>query len=455
MIGEKQTRIGTDEWVSRHTERLKQPRGMRGWLNSINQRVPCWGWIGLLLAIGLVFPAVFDGAYPLRIAGSVMLTALISLGLNLVVGQAGLLDLGYIAFYGLGAYAYAYLSSDFIGIHLPIHLSLPLIVVVIAGCGWLLGWLTLRLSGDYLAIVTLGFGLVFVQLATNLTNVRLPGLAEAVDLTGGPNGITRLDAAYGLSAEGYHVLLLLALVTMLVLMRNLSQSRIGRSWRALREDPLAAEMMGIPVQWVRMQAFAVGAAVAGAGGALFAGWQGAIFPTNFETASLIMLYAVVILGGLGSLPGVLVGAVVMVTLPEVLRNPDFASLGFYIALVIVLLTTLKPRWQIIPLLGFVAPLSLLALHQLPARLDPEVLTNLGNLAFVFQLGLVLVMTRLEAAHWRFVLIIPTLCLLIFAWEMRLSQEPAETRLILLGALLVVLMIYRPQGIFGREQKEIV
>jgi ABC-type branched-subunit amino acid transport system permease subunit len=480
MSGQK---IGTDQWVEQYKDRKKSQSGIRGTVERVRAQIPMWGWLVLLIVVGLTIPIITDNAYIVRVAGTVVLMAILAAGLNLVVGWTGLLDLGFIAFYGIGAYTYAYLSSDFTGVHLPTWLTFLIIIAVTAVFGLLLGSPSLRLTGDYLAIVTLGFGQIFQQLATSLTRVSLPGLERPVNLTGGPNGILNLDdfSLFGWTAksvEDYYVVLLITLVITLVLVYNLNKSRIGRAWRALREDDLAAEAMGMPTRTLKLLAFAVGAAIAGLSGGLFASWQGSVFPNNFDVIQLIILYTIVIFGGLGSLPGVILASVVMIGTPELLRNIELAGVLFYAGVVITLLVVMRPRWKVGALLAavaffgvfikrFVVPLSpetyatfepsgsllMNAMRQwLPIPVDP---VQAGNLAFVAVVLLVLLVSRLKNEATRLAVLIPTLYLLAFTWETRLSQEPSVTRLLFVGILLIVLMIYRPYGLLGERRVEVV
>lgn len=476
-------KIGTDQWVSQYQQRLNIQPGIRGFTYRLRERMPMWGWLAILIAVGLIVPLLTDNTYVIRVAGTVALMAMLAAGLNLVVGYAGLLDLGFVAFYGIGGYTYAYLSSDFTGVHLPTWATLLVIIGLTAVFGLLLGSPSLRLVGDYLAIVTLGFGQIFQQLTTSLTRVSLPGLERPVNLTGGPNGIVNLDpfSLLGWTArtvEDYYFILLIALILTLVIVHNLNHSRLGRAWRALREDELAAESMGMPTRRLKLLAFATGAAIAGLSGGLFAAWQGAVFPGNFDVILLITLYAIVILGGLGSLPGVVIGAVVMIAVPEVLRNVQLAGVLFYAGLVLTLFAGLRPRWKVGALLAAVAFLGVF-IKRFLTPLSPETYavfepsgsilvdairqwlaipvnpTQAGNLAFLAVVLLVLLVSRLKNETARFAALIPTLYLLAFTWETRLSQEPSVTRLLFVGVLLIVLMIYRPYGLLGERRVEIV
>jgi branched-chain amino acid transport system permease protein len=473
-------KIGTDEWVASYDQRMAQVPGLRGDVLRLSQRLPFWAWIVLLTIGAALVPILTDNTYVIHVAGTIALMATLAIGLNVVVGYAGLLDLGYISFYGIGGYAYAYMSSAFSGLHWPTWLSLIVIVVVAALFGLLLGSPSLRLVGDYLAIVTLGFGQIFTQLMTSLTRVNLPGRADPVNLTGGPNGIVALDPVnfLGFKANGetqYYYILLLLLVGVLLFVYRVNHSRIGRAWRALREDQLAAEAMGMPTRRLKLMAFAMGAAIAGLSGGLFAAWQGSVFPNNFETSSLITLYAIVVLGGLGSLPGIMLGAVIMIAVPEILRDPSLAGLAFYIGIIIVLVAVVRPRWHaVIALAGlafFASALKILAGPDLVSAMPPtdaavttairgwliipKNYVHFGNLAFVALTGMLMVITRLKLPSGRVILLIPTLYLLMFVWETRLSQEPSVTRLIFVGVLLVLLMIYRPNGLMGKKRVEVV
>ncbi len=232
--------------------------------------------------------------------------------------------------------------------------------------------------------------------------------------------------------------------------------------------------MGMPTRRLKLMAFAIGAAIAGLSGALFAAWQGAVFPSNFDITLLITLYAIIVLGGLGSLPGVLIGSVIMIAVPELLRDVRFAGLLFYAGAILTLYARLKPRWQILPLLALLSMLGVFVTYLitstaagtspllspggsavglwLPVAADP---TLAGNLSFLASIVMVLLVTRLKRQPWRFIALIPTLYLLAYAWETRMSKEPSITRLMFVGILLVVLMIYRPNGLLGQRRVEVV
>jgi branched-chain amino acid transport system permease protein len=474
--------VGVDEWVAQEAERRSGYRGLTAPVRRRWDALPAAARLGAAVALAALVPVLSGSDYVVRVGVNTLLLALLALGLNVVVGWAGLLDLGYIAFYGFGAYGYALLASDQLGVHLPALAAVPVVVVAAAALGLLLGLPSRRLLGDYLAIVTLFFGQVFVELVLNLDRVTPPGASAPISLTGGPDGIPGVDpmAFFGLEllepAQYFYLLLALAAV-LLVALHLADDSRVGRAWRAVREDPLAAELMTIPVNRVKLLAFAVGAGIAGLAGSVFAAVQIGVFPNNFETSFLILIYAAVILGGSGSLVGAALGAVVVSVTLELLRNPTQASLLFYGVVLLTLVARLRPWRRLLAVLAGVVALGLVvralagaasssavagrphAAGWLSSLLDawvvvPAQATSIGNVAFVALvlaiLGLTLVRGRLRAA-----LLVPVLYLAAFVWETRLVAEPSVTRQLLLGALLVVLMNARPHGLLGERRVEVI
>src|SRR5919106_5096439 len=341
--------VGVDEWAARVEERRDQRAGLVGQALAAWDRVaPVWRLV-LFAALVASVPFLTDSDFVIRVGVNTLLLAMLALGLNIVVGWAGLLDLGYIAFYGFGAYTYALLASDQIDVHLPSWQAIGIVVVACALLGFLLGLPSRRLIGDYLAIVTLFFGQVFVEVVTNLDRVTLPGKDEHVDIKGGPNGISGVDPIqlFGiefLTPTDYFYLSLVVLVILIGGLYLIDNSRTGRAWRAIREDPLAAGLMTMPVKSLKLMAFAFGAAVAGLAGGIFAALQIGVFPRNFETPFLILIYAAVILGGAGSITGMLAGAAVVGISFELLRQPDEASWIFYGGVLIGLVLTVRP-WR--------------------------------------------------------------------------------------------------------------
>ncbi len=278
-----------------------------------------------LLALPFVLATV--GTAWVRITNFAVLFVLLSLGLNIVVGFAGLLDLGYIAFYAVGAYIYALLASPHFGLHLPFWIILPIGALFACVAGMLLGAPTLRLRGDYLAIVTLGFGEIVRILMNNLSN--------PVNITNGPKGITLIDpfrlgdfsfstphTVLGLTVSGpikYYYLLLLVLLAVIVINRRLQDSRIGRAWVAIREDEIAAKAAGINTRNIKLLAFAMGASFGGIAGGMFAAIQGFVSPESFILNESVMVLAMVVLGGMGNIWGVIAGALLLSFMPELLR----------------------------------------------------------------------------------------------------------------------------------------
>jgi branched-chain amino acid transport system permease protein len=280
-----------------------------------------------LALLALPFALASAGTTWVRITNLAILFVLLSLGLNIVVGFAGLLDLGYVAFYGVGAYVYALLASPHFGIHWPFWAILPLGAAVAALFGVLLGAPTLKLRGDYLAIVTLGFG--------EIVHIFLRNLGSPVNITNGPRGIARIDPVsigdmnfastdtfLGLSFSGpikYYYLLLLMLIAVIFINLRLQNSRIGRAWEAVREDEIAARAMGIDTTSVKLLAFAMGASFGGVAGGMFSAIQGFISPESFVLVESVMVLSMVVLGGMGNIWGVIVGAILLSFVPEILR----------------------------------------------------------------------------------------------------------------------------------------
>jgi branched-chain amino acid transport system permease protein len=250
-----------------------------------------------------------------------------ALGLNIVVGYAGLLDLGFVAFFAVGAYLYALCASPHFGLHLPFWLLLPAAALLAAAFGVLLGAPTLRLRGDYLAIVTLGFG--------EIIRIFLNNLNAPVNLTNGPQGITMIrpieiagvSLARPLEIAGvtlpslylYYYLFLALAALALVISARLEDSRIGRAWIAIREDEVAARACGVNTRDLKLLAFALGASFGGVAGALYASFQGFVSPESFGLTESIMILCMVVLGGMGHVRGVVIGAAILVALPEALR----------------------------------------------------------------------------------------------------------------------------------------
>ena len=281
-------------------------------MGPATQFLPKPSVLAVLFLVSVLPPLI--GNYWTQILGDVGIYIMLGIGLNVVVGFAGLLDLGYVAFFAIGAYGYALLASPQFGIHVPFWLMLPVCVAIAATGGGLLGIPVLRMRGDYLAIVTLGFGEIIRIVLNNLDSV-----------TNGPRGLLRIDPpmigdfAINAPARWYYLILCGIIVSALITDR-LNNSRIGRAWIAMREDQDAAAVTGISILKYKLLAFVVGASFAGIGGAVFAARQGSIFPENFSLMVSINVLCLIIIGGMGSISGVIVGAIILIGLPEVLRG---------------------------------------------------------------------------------------------------------------------------------------
>jgi branched-chain amino acid transport system permease protein len=317
--------------------------------------------MGVVLALLPFVTGELLGRSWVRILDFALLYIMLALGLNIVVGYAGLLDLGYIAFYAVGAYLYALLASPHFGLHWPVWAILPMGAMLAAGFGVLLGAPTLKLRGDYLAIVTLGFGEI---IRIFLTNLNTP-----INITNGPQGVSLIDpitiggfslgethSLLGITLPStytyYYLFLGLTLAIVFISIR-LQDSRIGRAWVAIREDEVAAAAMGINTRNVKLLAFAMGASFAGVSGGLFAGFQGFISPESFTLFESVIVLCMIVLGGMGNIAGVVLGALLITVFPEALRylgelqqllfgrvlvDPnDLRLLVFGLALVIVML----------------------------------------------------------------------------------------------------------------------
>jgi branched-chain amino acid transport system permease protein len=312
-----------------------------------------------------------------RIADVALLYVLLSLGLNIVVGYAGLLDLGFVAFFAIGAYMFGLMASPHMtetfawfaqmfpnGLHTPLWIVIPAGAALAGVLGILLGAPTLKLRGDYLAIVTLGFG--------EIIRVFMNNLDHPINITNGPKGLGEIDSIkfFGLdlgkrltlgsyeiaSVTLYYYLFLALVVVSVIICHRLELSRIGRAWMAIREDEIAAKAMGINTRNMKLLAFGMGATFGGVAGSMFAAFQGFVSPESFSLMESVMIVAMVVLGGIGHLPGVILGAVLLAALPEVLRyvagplqamtdgRLDSAILRqLLIALAMIVVMLLRPR----------------------------------------------------------------------------------------------------------------
>jgi branched-chain amino acid transport system permease protein len=292
----------------------------------------------------MVAPLLAPNDYVVGVLARICLYAILALGLNTVVGFAGLLDLGFVAFFGIGSYVYAFLASPHFGLHLPFVATMGIVTLATAVSGTLIGAPTLRLRGDYLAIVTLGFG--------EITYICLVNLDRPINITGGPNGLLSIDPpsflGYVIDRNiEYYYLFLFTLGVVALMSLRLRDSRVGWAWRAIRDDEVAAEAMGVNTTLAKLQAFAVGAAVAGFAGGLLASWQRSVFPDNFLFQESINILAMVILGGMGSMLGAVLGAAVVVALPEIFREFALYRLLAF-GLIMIVLMILRPQGLLSP-----------------------------------------------------------------------------------------------------------
>jgi branched-chain amino acid transport system permease protein len=482
---EAQTRIGVDSWVAESEDRQARKGGFfgpaaRGWDASpdpvklflfiaVAGTLPFWMNTGDLFIYGLF----------------TVLYATLGLGLNVIVGFAGLLDLGYVAYFGIGAYGYALVSSEHYGIHWPTLVSLPAVMVFTGLIGLGLGLTSRRLVGDYFAIVTL----FFLQAFLVFTNTANPDIA-GVGLTGGSSGIGNLDplkffghSLTSVKSQYYFFLGVLVFATVGLYFAN--RSRTGRAWRALREDPLAAEVLSIPIDRLKRLAIVMGAMLAGLCGGIFAAIQTAVTSSNFTLNVLIFIFAVVILGGMGSIAGPILGAIVINVSFQFLQpqndHPGIKRWLFYGAIVL-LIALIKPWYRgIIVLVGTVA--FGYAVHGIVSATaaaswtsgaasdagsawvakglhDWVVIPNQtlhGSFATYAYIGLVVLVcvVRSVSGWWRTLALIPTLYMTAVVWENVLAPNPAVTAEILFGVLLIVIMTVRPQGLIGTARVEII
>ncbi|MCU0265878.1 MAG: branched-chain amino acid ABC transporter permease [Actinomycetia bacterium] len=341
MSAAKRLRLPSAPWTRAYEAASARWAALPGWAR----------WVGyaLILVAALALPSI-PGLGDIMAPGSswerilfypIAIYVLLALGLNVVVGYAGLLDLGFVAFFAIGAYTNAILGGTYgwgFWTVLPIGIALAMLA------GLLLGSPTLRLRGDYLAIVTLGFGEIIRVTANN------------TEFLGGPRGINQIPrppSVEGVDAltfsitdsKPYYYLAVAFITVFIVILKRLERSRVGRSWTALREDEDAAELMGVPTLKFKLWAFTVGAAVGGATGVLYASFQTAIRPTDFTFIVSATILAAVVLGGAGHIPGVILGAFLVAWLPELARDLNkYRVLAFGAALVLLMIFRPQGLW---------------------------------------------------------------------------------------------------------------
>ncbi len=316
--GQRQTpQVAKTPWTEQAAERL--------------DRIPKLYTIGSLLAVAAIFPLFADN-YMLDVVITCLIYICLGLGLNIVVGLCGLLDLGYIAFYAVGAYTYSLLNLKF-GLSFWAAVPLGIVLGMVVGC--IIGYPTLKMRGDYLAIVTMGFGEIIRLVLNNWDS-----------LTAGPNGLFGMQrpeliyphftqdgfswaVVYLKSLPSLYYLILLIAVLTIIGVHRLDHSRVGRAWIAIREDEVAAELSGVPTTWIKLLAYALGAGFASVAGAFFAAKLSYTNPNFFLFMESCIVLCIVVLGGVGSIPGIIVAGFIMIGVPEIFRNlADYRMLAF-------------------------------------------------------------------------------------------------------------------------------
>ena len=471
-------RIGVDEWVSQSGDRRDEGTGWRRLLTRLDAVVGWWQRLALATVAGLVFGLLTANVNLLTVGFNSLLYAMLSLGLNIAAGWAGLPDLGYIAFFGFGAYGYALLSSTALGTggiggaHLAAFETIPIVLAAGGGVGVVIGLIALRLEGDYLAIVTLFVGQAFMEVVNNVD----PGTL------GGVNGLFGLDSIHGFSGQittprGYYFLALIMTAVVAGILRLLDTSRTGRAWRALRDDPLAARAMTIPVNKLKVMAFSFSAMVGALGGTLFAAEQTSVFPTNFTPTILILIYACLVLGGIGSIAGAIVGGIAVTVVEQMLSSQTDAAYLFYGIVLITLVAKIRPWRHLgavlagIVAFGFAAraivgAISSSATAGAPGSggwigsvvrhyvIVPSSPASYGNVLYVVLICAVIGLVRIQGTR-RLLVIVPTVYMAACCWEARLIVNPSITTQIMIGAILIVTMAARPNGLLGTRRVEVV
>jgi branched-chain amino acid transport system permease protein len=473
--------IGVDEWVAQSGDRRDQGGGWKGKAAALSERVGWWPRWSIIVLAGLIFGQLSLNVNIQTVAINCLVYAILSLGLNIVVGWAGLLDLGYIAFFGLGAYGYAIFSSHALGaggisgnggIELSAVVSIPLVVIATGLIGAVIGLVSLRVSGDYLAIVTLFVGQAFMEAVNNVDASHL----------GGVNGLFGLNPihAFGgsiLTPKGYYYFGLIVVAVLVVAMRNLEQSRTGRAWRAIREDELAAGAMTIRVRGLKVMAVGFGAAVAALAGTIFAAQQDNVFPTNFTANILILIYACLVLGGAGSIWGAVLGGVIVTAGQQMVSSPLDAGYLFYGLILLGLIAKVRPWRKLAAVLAGTVLLGVV-LHAVVGAISssaiagpsgsagwigsvvrhwaiiPKDATTYGNLLYILLICLAFALIRVPRKYLPF-LLPPTVYIASCCWEARLVVNPSITAQILIGAILIAMMAARPQGLLGTMRVEVV
>lgn len=464
--------IGVDEWALHSGERIDKRSGLGRVVSPLAERVPWHVRLLVAFIIASALPVATSSGYIVTVGVNTLLLILLCLGLNVAVGWAGMLDLGYMAFYGLGAYVYSIVSSDQLngptGIHLPTFASVPFAVIATGLVALVVGLTSSRVAEVYLALVTLFFAQIFLQ---TVSIVALP-------ISGGPYGITNVDpfAVFGhalTSAEQYYFFTLIAVAVLIVILRSLERSRIGRAWRAVREDEFVAAFATIPTKRVKIYAFVFGAMVAGFAGCVFAAFEAGTYPTDFGLSELFLIYAALILGGIGSIGGAAVGAIIVSVGIQLLQSTTEATSLFFAVIVLALVARVRP-WK---RLGVVVASEIafgLIVHSVVGALTSTGSAFSGRSVIARGLNLWLVNPRLTqaAVDWlyigllamivgavvypqlrRWAVLVPGIYFASIVWVSVLVPNSTTTSELLLGAMLIVGMIVRPRGLLGTMPKE--
>jgi branched-chain amino acid transport system permease protein len=470
--------IGVDEWVAQHTDRQDAGTGWRRWMYTAEARVGWFPRLGIVLVLGLLFAQLSLNSNIEQVAINCLIYAILAVGLNIAVGWAGLLDLGYVAFFGFGAYGYAIFSSGALGsggsggVHLSAIVSIPIVFVAAAIFGAVIGLVSLRVSGDYLAIVTLFVGQAFVEVVNNVDTGTL----------GGVNGLFGLDPIHAFghqitTPKGYYYFALVVLAVLMGLLHFLDESRTGRGWRSVREDELAAGAMTVPTRVVKVMAISFGAAIGALAGTIFAAQQSNVFPTNFTANVLILIYACLVLGGVGSISGAVLGGIVVTAGQQMVSSPTDAAYLFYGLILLGLVLKVRP-WRVLGLVIASTAILGVALHAIVGAISPSATagspgsggwignlvshwvivpkdaTSYGNVLYIATIVLVFAVANVRD-RWRPYLLVPTIYVAACCWESRLIVNPAITAQILIGAILIGTMSLRPQGLLGTLRVEVV
>jgi ABC-type branched-subunit amino acid transport system permease subunit len=470
--------IGVDEWVAQHGDRHDAGTGWRRAAARLDRRVGWWPRLALALLVGLIFGQLASNVNVETVAVNSLIYAILALGLNIAVGWTGLLDLGYVAFFGFGAYGYAIFSSHALGTGgvggapLPSIESIPIVLVAAGTFGAAIGMMSLRVSGDYLAIVTLFVGQAFVEFVNNVD----PGTL------GGVNGLYGLNPIHGFGGQiitpiGYYYFALIVCAVLMGLLHMLDNSRTGRAWKAVREDELAAEAMTIPTGAVKVMAISFGAVVGALAGTIFAAQQDNVFPTNFTANILILIYACLVLGGAGSIAGAVLGGIVVTAGEQMVSSPTDAGYLFYGLIVLALVLKVRP-WR---MLGAVIAATIalgVVLHAIVGAISssavagspgsggwigslvshwvivPSKAVGYGNVLYILMICMVFALIHVRE-RYRLALLVPTIYVAACCWESRLIVNPSITAQILIGAILIATMAARPQGLLGSMRVEVV